>query len=44
MSPFRVRGAAIGLHARDFFTTLDRPEAGALEHPSLPFRMRGTPG
>ena len=32
------------LRARDFFTTLDHPEAGALEYAGLPFRMVGTPG
>ena len=32
------------LRAREFFTTLDHPQAGALEYPGLPFRMLGTPG
>ena len=30
--------------AREFFTTIEHPEAGALEFPGLPFRMHGTPG
>ena len=32
------------LRAREFFTTIEHPEAGAFEFPGLPFRMHGTPG
>ena len=32
------------LRAREFITTIEHPEAGALEFPGLPFRMHGTPG
>ncbi len=32
------------LRARNFWTTLDHPEAGKLTMPGVPFRMQGTPG
>ena len=32
------------LRAREFITTIEHPQAGALELPGLPFRMHGTPG
>ena len=32
------------LEAREFITTIEHPEAGALELPGLPFLMHSSPG